>query len=51
MGFGWFDFTCSRCLVAEKMGERREIGIFGLLWVFSDLVSRRKLTSLLNYVN
>ena len=34
----------------RKWGKSGEIGIFGLLWVFSDLVSRRKLKYLLNYV-
>ena len=51
VGFGWFDFTCSCCLVAEKVGKKRGDWNFGLLWVFFDLVSRRKLKSLLNDVN
>ena len=43
--------TCSCCLVAEKVKEKTEDHNFGLLWVFFDMVSIRKLKSLLNYVN
>ena len=49
--FWWFDFTCSCCLVVEKVKEKRGDWNFELLWVFSNLVSIRKLKSLLNYIN
>ena len=43
--------TCSCCLVAEKVKKKIGDWNFGLLWVFSDLVSVMKLKSLLNNVN
>ena len=48
VGFWWFDFTCSCCLVVKKVKEKRKDWNFKLLWVFFDMVFVRKLKSLLN---